>query len=661
MTRTIARLPIAWHQSSTDMHDHASRAMQVTAKVIRSIHDIFNFALVIEAGDDQPTTAWFEIEGFDADRTLSLTERIASLITGHSTWLGFEEAELVELREPDSYAFDLVPSTGVPLDAHHSWSPAVRVASTLSGRVTIRIALVDVITSAGEPSNAAMSITVSGTTPDAEIVADSLAQELSIERNFRPREIDASSRPPAVSLSMRECGRALSTVSRISGNVNWRDAPSMPFDEAIDRMRRSDAPILIAGKTGSGKGTLIEHLHDAALEDETLLCICMHGDLSHRLAARAQQRGVPFVAVGFDHRESAPTFNLLQSPDPSVPLKEWLCAVPEIIISPLKALGLTFEMAGPSWLYNCSAAIEVCATTGAGTILDTSALLSDADLSPELASAIDSLTDEDLRRRINQARRAVLRSSDGSFAVYQNSKLQFLNNPRMRAIFGTRTTSFSLAPLFDEGTNLYVSASTAELGEHGAAMVVTALLTAVYEIARRRPPDDRRRIRLLIPEAHRLCPILLRTLLAEGRKFGIVGTVLDMQTPSTLDRNALAGLLGNTGPVASFALGPVDAATLDGRYPTIPTSRLQQLPRYRMAVSFGDSDALVDTLPPIEGTEDRTAFEQAHRKAQAGQKPRRRRTPAPTTPRADPAAALSSRSAADDKRIIDAIFGRDGQ
>jgi hypothetical protein len=628
MDRSVARLPIIWHRRNLDTAGQASQAMQVAAKVLRAIDDIFSFALVVSAKGGALTEAWFEVDGFGRERTLDLARRIAIIVTKHATWMGLGAIEWAPSPTAEPFAFEIVPTSGLVLQTHHTWSPAWEAAAALDGEFQLRANLIDVLVPLDADPSALMSITVTGTSSDTEVVAISYAQELSTERNFRARPVAHNTIPSRIDMSMHECGRALSTPSRITGRTAWADAPLRPFDEVMAQLCSTTGAVSIFGGSGNGKSTLMLHMGDRLLDaGETIVLICPHGELSAPFATLALQRGVRFDSIWFGDPVAPPAFNLTQSPHPSIPLGDWLEQVPEIVLSTHRTLGLTYEMAGPVWYSNFSAALEVIAHSGVGTILDSAPLIADAELSAELKEAIDNLSDPNLKRRIKEARKAVIRSTDGSYAVFQNSKLHFLQAPRMRAIFGRQYNSFSLEPLFDEGRSLFVSASVAELGEHGAAVVTTALLTAIYEVARRRNAADRRRIRLMIPEAHLVNPTLLRTLLAEGRKFGITGTVMDLQTPTTLQPDTRAGLLGNSGAIASFRLGPADATLLDGRYPTIPATRIQQLPPYRMALTLGDNDALVDTRPAPCDVEDDSAFVEAHRRTQSHPKPRKRRRP----------------------------------
>lgn len=492
-----------------------------------------------------------------------------------------------------------------------------------------------------------MRIMVSGSSVDAQLVAISYAQELSVERNFRARSVEAGLIASAVTVSMRECGRALATPARVGRRTAWADAPLREFDEVVQQIRSAIGAIAIFGGSGGGKTTFMEHIADGCLEHETIVVVCPHGELSVRLAAIAARRGIPFDAISFGDIETPPAFNLLQSPHRLISLGEWIVVIPEIILATHRTLGLTYDMAGPVWYHNFGAATEVLATSRIGTILDTAPLLSDSRLTPELQAAIDNLEDEGLKRRISEARHAIAKSSDGNYAVFMNAKLHFLQAPRVKAVFGRSHNSFDLDNLFEHGRHLFVSASVADLGEHGAAVTITALLRAIYEVARRQPAAKRRRIRVMIPEAHLVDPSLLCSLLAEGRKFGIVGTVVDLQTPTTLDRKLQTSLLGNAGVISSFRLGPADAIALDGRYPTIPATRIQQLRPFRMAVTFGDSDAMVDTLPPLSDDTDSSAFDEAHRRTQSHRPRSRRKKSEPSVSRplkqcdaiADPAAS----------------------
>ena len=88
-------------------------------------------------------------------------------------------------------------------------------------------------------------------------------------------------------------------------------------------------------------------------------------------------------------------------------------------------------------------------------------------------------------------------------------------------------------------------------------------------------------------------------MLSQGRKYGLRMRLAN-QNLAQLSPALRDSVLGNSGSVVCFRVGPADAALLDGLFPTVPRHRLQTLPPHTFAVTFGDRDLVTAAPPPLE-------------------------------------------------------------
>ena len=112
MERTVVRLPVVWHRQGSEISAQVAKAMQVFACVLGSLDEVFDFALVVNAGFGRRTAAWFEVESFDIERTAGLAEQLSLLLEKHVPWLGLGAPEVFAPLQVAPYRFELTPGIG---------------------------------------------------------------------------------------------------------------------------------------------------------------------------------------------------------------------------------------------------------------------------------------------------------------------------------------------------------------------------------------------------------------------------------------------------------------------------------------------------------------------------------------------------------------------
>ena len=151
--------------------------------------------------------------------------------------------------------------------------------------------------------------------------------------------------------------------------------------------------------------------------------------------------------------------------------------------------------------------------------------------------ALDRIGDDQLIAEVQELHRAIEGDSQGSFGLWVTSKLEpFASDDRMRRVIGHRRGSIDLSRLV-EGESLVVSAPASALGDEGASLMVGTLLTQLWHLVRRQPHSSRV-FDVFIDEVHRIPPLALKEMLAEGRKFGAPAPYRDPESPPTGRRHA---------------------------------------------------------------------------------------------------------------------------
>lgn len=192
----------------------------------------------------------------------------------------------------------------------------------------------------------------------------------------------------------------------------------------------------------------------------------------------------------------------------------------------------------------------------------------------------------------------VLQKDPGNAAIWLISKFDpLIGDPTVRRIIGTCESDVTMQPALN-GRSIVVSLPQSRLTEGGTVTLGALLLERLWAGARTRR-DVSCPIDVFIDEWQKLPSPAIPQMLAEGRKFGI-RLRLANQHLAQLTEAQREAVLANTGLIGVFRTSNSDANTLDRRFPTVPTSTMQTLPKHTLAYTTGDVDGVVRTPPPAE-------------------------------------------------------------
>jgi hypothetical protein len=147
------------------------------------------------------------------------------------------------------------------------------------------------------------------------------------------------------------------------------------------------------------------------------------------------------------------------------------------------------------------------------------------------------------------------------------------------------------------GRPFIIHAPAAVLGDSGSRVVVSLALHRLWLATRRRRKPVP--MHVVVDEWQLYPSTTIGAMLSQGRKYGMRMRLAN-QNLAQLSSALRDSVLGNSGSVVCFRVGPADAALLDGLFPTIPRHRLQTLSPHTFAVTFGDKDLITPAPPPLD-------------------------------------------------------------
>jgi hypothetical protein len=368
--------------------------------------------------------------------------------------------------------------------------------------------------------------------------------------------------------------------------------------------------VLIEGKTGMGKTTLLHHLiaTDIAAGQGVGL-IDPHGDLADAVLREippARTNDVVLFDVGDTDYPLA--FNPLSCADPRQrPL------VASGVLSSFK------KLYGDSW----GPRLEHILRNALLTLLEVPGT--------SLVSVLRILSDPVYRRWVLvRVSDPVLRAfwehefaalpakfQAEAIAPIQNKVGAYVSSPFLRNILGQAGGTLDLRRVMDDGKILIVNLSKGRIGDDASMLLGSLLVTNLQLAAMSRadvPETKRRDFSLYVDEFQNFATDSFATILSEARKYRLSLTLAN-QYLQQMDEQTLAAVWGNIGSLIVFQVGAQDSEILAEQLGgDLQKSDLLQLPRYqayvRLLIEGQPSRPFsMRTLPPPSAARD---FDRLH-------------------------------------------------
>ncbi len=345
----------------------------------------------------------------------------------------------------------------------------------------------------------------------------------------------------------------------------------------------------VVGQTGTGKSSLLKRLAlaDAAAGVPTVV-IDPHGDLHAELVAAlpAHVRKRAIIADVGDF-EAPFTLNILEVKGPHTAIQRNFIA--NQLIDLFKTVyGANPEAFGPMFENFFRSALFLLMDAGGpeASLLDLERVFGDTAYRRELLETCSDPQVVSFWKYI--AHKAGGDASLQNIAPYITSKLaQIAGNPLVRPIVCTPHTTLDLPGALAEGRTVLVSLAKGLVGGKDAAIlggIVTIRLFAAAMARARMPAAERPLTRVILDEFHTFgAHTVLSEAMAELRKYGI-SLVLANQSVAQIDgrgSDVAHAILGNSGNLFNFRVGPKDAATLaQWLGPEVAPQTLMRLPNH---------------------------------------------------------------------------------
>lgn len=358
----------------------------------------------------------------------------------------------------------------------------------------------------------------------------------------------------------------------ILGQALFRNA-RQPCGLLPDDRRRH---LLIEGKTGMGKSTLLHRLIASDISaGRGVGLIDPHGDLCEAVLASVPSHRTNDIVL-FDAGDvSHPlAFNMLH------------CARPEQ--RPLVASGILGafkkiwgEFFGPRMEHVFRNALLALLEVEGSTLITLARLLSEAKFRESIAARI---ADPVIRHYWQREFAAMPPKFQAEvISPVQNKVGQIVANPLLRNILGQAKSPLKLRDVMDAGKVLLVNLSKGRIGDDASSLLGSLLVTAIQQAAMARadiPEQSRADFYLNIDEFQNFATASFATILSEARKYRLNLTVAN-QYLDQIDEETLAAVWGNIGSMIVFQVGVQDAEALAEQLGgKILPKDLLALPRY---------------------------------------------------------------------------------
>ncbi|MCA9073722.1 MAG: ATP-binding protein [Planctomycetaceae bacterium] len=418
-------------------------------------------------------------------------------------------------------------------------------------------------------------------------------------RSLRPRrflltakEIATLWHPPVVSAdsvsrAQRSVFRELEAPLRLPSNeergvtllgrVKFR-SQRQQFGIAADDLRRH---MLVVGKTGCGKSTFLQHVILQQMQQgRGVVVIDPHGQLIDDLLDHVPRRRTNDVIL-FDaaDRRHPVAFNPLQGPPGSDPT-----LVADSVLTAFKKVFGFDETSAPRLLHIFRHCLLTLVGIPQATLMSVQRLLVDANYRKTIVLQVENAAVREFW--LNEFGRWHERQRTEYIASLQNKLGAFTSNERLLAILCATEKGIDLRSIMDRSQILLCDLSKGAMG-HDASTLLGSLLLSSLQLAALSRADvsesDRPDASVIVDEFHSFLSegnTSMADALAESRKYR-TSYLLATQMLEQLDRDTLAGVLGNCGSTLCMTVGPRDAEVLaDLLGEGLTPNDLMRIPQY---------------------------------------------------------------------------------
>jgi hypothetical protein len=579
----------------------------------------------IRAGGGRPVEAEWQIEASDAASALAVATQLK--VTAYATLDGIKLGDAVPVTTPEPASIpvaDLVASRRGRAEFLRWRSSAWRAAMADEARWTLTIDLDAMPSFATEPDSVEDGLF--STYPESPSPGTSVPGLRLVGCRVRLSSSALSPAAPAISALFAEDSRGtygLQTlpVGSARAPLSWMPieliahllaAPARVGDafppeplapdriyELIEGAATPHAHVL--GASGQGKTVFLSNLAIRAMSmDECAYVVDVEdGTLAGQCARSARHHDQALVVADFSDPENAPRINLARAPrgvDPHQWIEDLFDILRKVLMAdePVNHFGKVAER-----IMRALLAIPVLDPWEETRFEDLAELFVDPDFDRHRTELLARIGDRDLTLIAEREIIPMLRQKDpGNTAAWIFSTLQaFTSCWAFHANGSDDEDTLGVEDAVERGAHFILHAPASELGDTGSRILVTVALHRLWLATRRLGASRPRHV--LVDEWQRYPSPTLEAMLSMGRKYGLRMRLANQnlaQIPSQLRES----VLGNSGAVVCFRVGPADAQLVDGLFPTIPRFALQTLPKHTFAITLGDRDFIAPAPPAPE-------------------------------------------------------------
>lgn len=362
------------------------------------------------------------------------------------------------------------------------------------------------------------------------------------------------------------------------GVTNFRNQ-HIPFGiKAKDRTGH----IYCIGKTGAGKSTLLLNMAIADMNNgDSVAIIDPHGDLADTILTYIPPKRINDV-VYFDVSNTKQTvaYNPLQNiPD----IEKYLVAAQLVLV--FKKLWQ--DSWGPRLEHILRNTIHTLTYYPEANLLDIQILLTNY---PFRKYVLSYVTEQSLLNFWHNEFEPLASQVKAEHIASIVNKVGMLStHPILKAILSAKQNSINIEDIFNNKKIFIANLSKGSIGEAGASLLGSILITAFQVQSLRRqhiPIAQRNNVYLYIDEIHSFMTDSFIDILSESRKYGLCLFITHQYTEQ-IKPEILAGILGNVGTMISFRIGARDALLLEQEFaPRFSAEDLINLPRYSICIKL---------------------------------------------------------------------------